>query len=606
MVRLAALTLLAIATSQGLAAQDLVEELAPGVRHHRYDLAQPRNVVHVLEFDMADPRYGLELGFAGGDRAGMARRYERTSEIAPRYETPGRDVLAATNASYFEAVRGERVPIGPLASGGNLIGLHTARGAGWEVYMLQASGAGWIGSSTGTVSGAATFAGGESLPIPSLDRVRRSGALTLYTPDWGRSTGTRVEGVEVVVEGASGPLQPDQEVVGRIVRVTTGRASVDNPIPADGFVLSASGLAAAPLLRHAVVGSRVVGRFDLNPRDLSNADLLLGGAGWLVEDGLPATHRWTGWSFGRVRHPRTAIGWNGTRHWLVTVDGRRAGGSVGMTFQELAGFLVQLGARSAMNLDGGGSTTMWIDGQGVVNRPCDPAGERSVANSLLLVDRGPRVSPLPLRDPFAPDGRSLRWDDKFSASATVPFRPAGSSMAPAAPGLAPDGTSLRVRDASGGYETVSVGLPGDADYRVEALVHCDLRPEAARDGFERVGIFARDDGNANFDSDLRGGGNNYALVFEGTGRFRAMKVVRGRSVEFPVSIAPLASDAWVRLAIVCRARRITFEVDGRVVADVFDDAHARGRAGIGWHEFYRNDALARGAHVECFVMSPAR
>lgn len=92
-------------------------------------------------------------------------------------------------------------------------------------------------------------------------------------------------------------------------------------------------------------------------------------------------------SFAAARHPRTAIGYerlDGGRVWIVVVDGRREGYSVGMTLPELAELFEALGAREALNLDGGGSTAMVVDGR-IVNRPSDLTGERAVANALLLV-----------------------------------------------------------------------------------------------------------------------------------------------------------------------------------------------------------------------------
>jgi exopolysaccharide biosynthesis protein len=68
---------------------------------------------------------------------------------------------------------------------------------------------------------------------------------------------------------------------------------------------------------------------------------------------------------------------------MLTVDGRSEN-SGGMTLIELADMMRQLGAWQAMNFDGGGSTTMVIDGK-VVNRPSDQAGERTVGNALLVL-----------------------------------------------------------------------------------------------------------------------------------------------------------------------------------------------------------------------------
>jgi exopolysaccharide biosynthesis protein len=97
-------------------------------------------------------------------------------------------------------------------------------------------------------------------------------------------------------------------------------------------------------------------------------------------------------AFTRLRNPRTAIGIkpNGNVI-LLTVDGRHAN-SAGMSLYELASLMRWLGCTSAINLDGGGSTTLWVadapDG-GVVNYPSDNKkwdhlGERKVANVILL------------------------------------------------------------------------------------------------------------------------------------------------------------------------------------------------------------------------------
>jgi exopolysaccharide biosynthesis protein len=84
------------------------------------------------------------------------------------------------------------------------------------------------------------------------------------------------------------------------------------------------------------------------------------------------------------QHPRAAIGWNERDFFWALVDGRHEK-SVGMTLSELAAFMVELGCVEAMNLDGGGSATMWFDGK-VRNRPCD-GYERPIANALVLTAR---------------------------------------------------------------------------------------------------------------------------------------------------------------------------------------------------------------------------
>jgi exopolysaccharide biosynthesis protein len=86
-----------------------------------------------------------------------------------------------------------------------------------------------------------------------------------------------------------------------------------------------------------------------------------------------------------VRHPRTAVGFSrdSTTLYLVVVDGRSTA-SVGMTLAELAALMRRVGAWQALNFDGGGSTTMVVDGA-VVNVPSDATGEREVGNALLVV-----------------------------------------------------------------------------------------------------------------------------------------------------------------------------------------------------------------------------
>jgi len=110
----------------------------------------------------------------------------------------------------------------------------------------------------------------------------------------------------------------------------------------------------------------------------------------LIEHGgrnvLPETSLVTG------KHPRTAIGTrNKKKVILVTIDGRTSE-AAGMTLYELASLMGYLKCRDAANLDGGGSTTMWIKGKpfdGVVNMPCDNKqfdhnGERAVSNILVV------------------------------------------------------------------------------------------------------------------------------------------------------------------------------------------------------------------------------
>jgi hypothetical protein len=91
-------------------------------------------------------------------------------------------------------------------------------------------------------------------------------------------------------------------------------------------------------------------------------------------------------SFSAARHPRTAVGFDPASGylWMVVVDGRQEGYSDGMTLPELATLFEGLGVTEAVNLDGGGSTVMVVDGFRV-SRPSDAEGERPVVNALGVV-----------------------------------------------------------------------------------------------------------------------------------------------------------------------------------------------------------------------------
>lgn len=112
-------------------------------------------------------------------------------------------------------------------------------------------------------------------------------------------------------------------------------------------------------------------------------DEAVGGRPLLVEAGV-AGSGFTDPDHCPDRHPRTAVGLSRDRQtlWLVVVDGR-SDASIGMTCTELATLMDGLGAWTALNLDGGGSTAMWVSGVGVVNDPSD-GSERTVANHLAV------------------------------------------------------------------------------------------------------------------------------------------------------------------------------------------------------------------------------
>lgn len=131
-------------------------------------------------------------------------------------------------------------------------------------------------------------------------------------------------------------------------------------------------------------------RLGSSPKEWARARHAVSGAGLLVLDGRDVTD-WTdeGLSagFDTTRHPRTLIGLDEDHAiWLVTVDGRQPALSLGMSFAELQALARRLGLKSALNLDGGGSTTMIVQGY-IVNHPSDETGPRKVSDAILVFPR---------------------------------------------------------------------------------------------------------------------------------------------------------------------------------------------------------------------------
>jgi len=131
-------------------------------------------------------------------------------------------------------------------------------------------------------------------------------------------------------------------------------------------------------------------RLGSSPKEWARAPHAVGGAGLLILNGRELTE----WreeriseGFDTTRHPRTLIGVDAQDAiWLVTVDGRNPSLSLGMSFTELKRLSRRLGLRTALNLDGGGSTTMAVTGK-IVNHPSDPGGPRKVSDGILVVPR---------------------------------------------------------------------------------------------------------------------------------------------------------------------------------------------------------------------------
>lgn len=89
-------------------------------------------------------------------------------------------------------------------------------------------------------------------------------------------------------------------------------------------------------------------------------------------------------TFVNFRHPRSCLCVTEKALVFVAIDGRSKD-AYGMTLPEVQQFLLGIGCVDAINLDGGGSTTLWTKGRGIINSPSDKTGERNVSNALLIL-----------------------------------------------------------------------------------------------------------------------------------------------------------------------------------------------------------------------------
>ena len=228
------------------------------------------------------------------------------------------------------------------------------------------------------------FRDGKSLPV-EVNEERIRGSARIYTPRLGASTQT-TGGREVVLERLNDqewlPLRPGMSYTAKVREV---RETGNTKLEPDIVVLSidAQLLASMPNLKP---GDEV----SLDTTTLPNTrgcDTAIGGGPTLLHDGKPGAY------VGRNdKHPRSAFGWNDSHWFFVEVDGRQSNLSIGMTIPEFSEYLRTLGVKEALNLDGGGSATLWLFGQ-VVNSPCY-GYERSTANGLLILKReAPRREP---------------------------------------------------------------------------------------------------------------------------------------------------------------------------------------------------------------------
>lgn len=361
-----------------------------------------RQRIGIVTVDLNDPLIDVRVAPAGPPVAARST----VADQARRDSRPGETVIAAVNGDFFDTSGPYAgIPVGAMVVGGAMLtnpwgpalgmlpdGSAVVGMPGWQARVEVLDEAGNIVAAR---------------PVDGINRRRDGDRLIVYTSAYGPSTATNEWGAEAVLSGLPLPLTLAYDAAGSVVRLHPGTGlpqrpadpdivptKGNTPIPADGLVLSGHGEAGAFIAEHLKPGRAVRLVFTV-AAPWEQAEHVIGGQPVLLAGGQIAPDVAKG-PQGSTPAPRTAAGIDAAGNLvLVTVDGRQAG-SAGLTLTQFAQLLQDLGVRDALNLDGGGSTTLYARPAGhlqaaVLNQPADGTSRR-VANSLQVVSRAPAGS----------------------------------------------------------------------------------------------------------------------------------------------------------------------------------------------------------------------
>jgi exopolysaccharide biosynthesis protein len=377
-------------------AQDF-KTIHDGVEHAQVNhmIGQDPVKINLLRLDLTKVRLDVHKAF---DKAiGL----ETTSSISKR-----KTAVAAINGGFFRLDKSEFAgdAVGvfvadgwALSEGVNgriaLIIQNDKKNSSVVIYHLQ--------SATEFRVGIRNFS--NPISISGINREQKSGEVIVYGPEFGAATPTKRSGTEIILSRCKNEQEHRGFWYKACNKFQVKRNSSGSEIPRDGFVLAFSSTAS----KEWETFENEVAKF--NPKKVPKIFLeftygldgntllfpqpdtdIVTGVPQLIKNGkidITWEQEKASKSFVETRHPRTAVAkMKDGKFLMVTVDGRQPGVSVGMNLYELAEYLHSLGAVDAMNLDGGGSTTMFLDGK-VVNTPSDKEGERKVGDAILVTLR---------------------------------------------------------------------------------------------------------------------------------------------------------------------------------------------------------------------------
>jgi hypothetical protein len=359
------------------------QTIAPGVFYQALKRINPPTWVGVVRIPLPLPKELVLTPVLGGNN-GFGR--QPLSQIANLVQQSRGYVTAGINGDYFS------MTFSPYS--GDPLGLHIQNG---ELVSLP-----WVNRSAlvGLIDGRILIArfrfsaslrlpDGSKMPLDGLNQPPPREGFCLFTPSFGKTTQTPA-GTTEIIASANLPLRPNVPLTLTVRQVSE---SGNSPIPQDGVVLVATGKAAS-VAKSLKPDDRLEILVTLTPLDANfdpqTISWAISGGPRILRDGrisVECEEEGFPLSFRQTKHPRTAVGLKDDALLWVIVDGRQPGYSEGMTLDELAEFLLNAGCKDALNLDGGGSSTLFVRGR-VMNQPSD-GRERPIANALLLLNLFP-------------------------------------------------------------------------------------------------------------------------------------------------------------------------------------------------------------------------
>lgn len=357
-------------------------EVAPGIVHFSILAPGLPLTINVVKANLKMNGVALRVVKASKNGRETLDARERTSMMMEEANTDSTLAVAAVNGGFFDVVNGRPMDL-QIENGmiGKLNELYPVR----SEFLYSHDGKAVIGRFELNIALAARD---TTYRIDDVNEVCRDDQVILFDRFYGNRSGTNLYGLGIVLRPLGNP-----DVGGKMncIADTVITLSGNYKIPKSGLVLVARGAARTALLRMVTTGDtvRLITRFTPKLDGITQAL-----AGWpgIVRNGenvaaSESKAEETIPGFSENRHPRTAVGISkdGSTVILAVVDGRTTK-SIGVTLPELAKLMLKFGAYYALNLDGGGSSTMAIKGK-VVNSPSDKAGERPVSDALVITVR---------------------------------------------------------------------------------------------------------------------------------------------------------------------------------------------------------------------------